>query len=339
MPNEDLLRYIKDSLSQNYTRDHIWKALLQAGWGNEQIEETFRSIQSSSDSTQAQPAGLSSVSSNYVPELTRTQNASPRSMLPLVIIAGVALFAVGIGIMFWTLTKKDTNPSQVVTEQQTASTKATTTDQHRQSVQQEVLSATSSPVARVLSQADLKAKEDLKKTIFELNESIKLKCTAGSTHTQCDLAKRIFQALNEECLPLTDDKEISSCIFGFAGGAIFLPSSAPSTPTKTNVTVSLISTTSFDTAGVTNLNIKAGDKFYSAWSSTDADEAYLTGSLTKCTDVTLNKEVPEKKVPTESYQSEPASTMLVGCTIVVTITVKNTTSGQQATATNTITIK
>ena len=117
MPNEEILKYIKDSLSQNYTRDQIWKALLQVGWGNEQVEEAFRSVQSSSGGTPAQPQGFSAMSSNYVPEQSRTQSATPRSMFPMAIIAGVVLVAVGIGITFWALTKKDTTPSLLPAEQ------------------------------------------------------------------------------------------------------------------------------------------------------------------------------------------------------------------------------
>lgn len=146
MPNEEILKYIKDSLSQNYTKDQISQSLHDAGWGNDQVEEAFRSVQSSPGGTPTQPQGqgFSGISSNYAPEQAKTQSATPKSMLPMAIIAGVVLVATGIGATFWVLTKKDTTPSLLPTEQ-ALFPEATTTGQNPQVEQQvEVLAATSS---------------------------------------------------------------------------------------------------------------------------------------------------------------------------------------------------
>lgn len=155
MPNEEILKYIKDCLSKNYTKEQIKQSLIQAGWGNSQIEEALLSVQNTvaTVSTPPLPKETSPVINSYAPEKDKVSIAkefaeakpavSSRSILPLAIIAGTAVIIVGIGITFWILTKNTVSSSQLATDQ-SASSQATTTNQNSQLAQQvEVKSATS----------------------------------------------------------------------------------------------------------------------------------------------------------------------------------------------------
>ncbi len=196
------------------------------------------------------------------------------------------------------------------------------------------------PEAGVLSAGDLKAKEDLVDVLSKLTESINAKCGVNSQNTQCDPARKIVKVLTEKCLPLTKDEEIISCVHEFGVSVALPPPSTTSSSAKTDIAIALASTAVLDKAGVTNLSVKAGDRVYSYWKSVNADEVYLGLSFAKCTDISLNKESPIKKVALEGYESSDIiTTALTGCTITIKVSAKNTTSGKQATAVNIVTVK
>ncbi|KKU81390.1 MAG: hypothetical protein UY07_C0019G0015 [Parcubacteria group bacterium GW2011_GWA1_47_8] len=41
MPNQELVKYIQDSLAQNLAKEQINSSLLQAGWGSADVAEAF----------------------------------------------------------------------------------------------------------------------------------------------------------------------------------------------------------------------------------------------------------------------------------------------------------
>ena len=128
MPNEEILKYIKDCLSKNYSTDKIKQSLIQAGWGNSQIDEALLSTQGGAANIPSlQPKEVIPVMRSYVPEKTEAQKISTRSILPLAIIAVTAVIIMGIAITFWILTKNNGNPNQLVSEQ-TIPIRVTTTE-------------------------------------------------------------------------------------------------------------------------------------------------------------------------------------------------------------------
>jgi len=136
MPNEEILAYIKDCLSQNYTKEQIKQSLIQAGWGNSQIDEAFLSTQGGAANTSPlQPKEVIPVMRSYTPEKINTQSVQQKSILPMAIIAGTAVIVVGIAATFWFLIRANTTSSQLAGEQ-TVPVKATTTDQNSQLTQQ-----------------------------------------------------------------------------------------------------------------------------------------------------------------------------------------------------------
>lgn len=118
MPNEEVLKYIKDCLSQNYTKEQIKQSLVQVGWENSQIDEVLLSVQDTvTNLPPLQPKRVTPVIRSYMPEETEAQKVPPRSILPLAIIAGTAVIIVAIGVTLWILTKNNTNLNQLVGDQ------------------------------------------------------------------------------------------------------------------------------------------------------------------------------------------------------------------------------
>lgn len=199
--------------------------------------------------------------------------------------------------------------------------------------------AASTPTQVILSTQDLKAKKDLEETISTFTNLVKEKCTNSNPDKQCDVVKSIITALSQKCLILTKENEINNCIFEFGGGAIFSQEAAVNTSPGKDISVSVASTASREQEGVSNLSVQAGDSVDTYWESKNADSAYIDVSL-KCTNPALDDTEPTKKVPTESYQSmRSIPEKLSGCIITYKITVKNTASEKEASATSTITIK
>lgn len=205
----------------------------------------------------------------------------------------------------------------------------------------------------VLSAIDIKAKEDLKKTISGLTESIKLKCTAaGSKDTQCETAKKVVDALTIKCIPLANEKEISDCIFSYGAGAVFSSSGIVNTSTKASTTImeassvkastpsGSLTTITLKTNGSDNITVKAGDSVNSVWSSKNADTVSKDLVLSGCSDSKVNTTLSMHNMSEVNDSSSfPVAPELAGCTMKITITANNKTTGAQASASNTITIK
>lgn len=249
----------------------------------------------------------------------------------ILIVVGIILVAL-CGRGFWAYQQMKAEEARI---NSTPIFVAATTPEPVRSSQRE----DTAPAVSVLSASDLKAKEDLVDMLSKLTESIRLKCGASSTNTQCDPARKIVKVLTEKCLPLTKDTEILSCVHTSGVSIALPPPSTTSSSTKTDVAIVLASTAGLDKNGVTNLSVKTGDRVYSYWKAVNADEVYLGLSFTKCTDTSLNKESPIKKVALEGYESSDIITAaLAGCTITIKVAAKNITSGKQATAVNIVTV-
>lgn len=105
----------------------------------------------------------------------------------------------------------------------------------------------------------------------------------------------------------------------------------PSPVSTANVSTSA-PTATMTVNGVTNLNVKVGDKVNIAWSSTNANNFLTAYSTTGCSDSTRNKK-DENEDTASGSKSPTILAEYLGCTMSVTYTAKNLSTGKQATAT------
>ncbi len=106
MYNEEILKYIKDCLTQNYTKDQIEQSLVQAGWKNSQIEEAFLSVQNNVASTQTTRLQETISGDNrHISKKTNTQDAVSKSILPKMIIISAFTIVVAMVVAVTFLTE------------------------------------------------------------------------------------------------------------------------------------------------------------------------------------------------------------------------------------------
>jgi|SRR3989344_1925796 len=159
MVTQQLLDYIKSAAENGQSREAITQALLQNGWGDRDVQEglaailgqTYSALENKESIANTphfqQQKEINNTNTNYTQD-NPTQKVSPRSILPMAIIAGTAVIVVGIAVTFWFLIRGNANSNQVAGKQ-TVPTKVTTTNQNSQLAQQvEVKTTTSSQIPK-----------------------------------------------------------------------------------------------------------------------------------------------------------------------------------------------
>lgn len=105
----EIINYVKDCVSKNYTKDQIKESLAQAGWGNAQIDEALLSISADTVSSEA-----------------LYPHSAARSSASKTVIVGVAVILIGVGTTIFILASKNTNPDQLNGTQTIATSSADT---------------------------------------------------------------------------------------------------------------------------------------------------------------------------------------------------------------------
>ena len=125
MVNQELLDYIKSATASGQSSEAITQALLQNGWKDQDIQEGLTAILGqtySSPENKESPAGIfqqqkeiNTANTGSIPNSIQPLKTSPRSILPLAIIAGTAVIVVGIAATFWFLMRNTTTSAQLTT--------------------------------------------------------------------------------------------------------------------------------------------------------------------------------------------------------------------------------
>jgi len=89
MPNPELEQYIKDSLAEGMPREEISKALLDAGWKKQDIEETFSKLMPEKQTTEKQIT-----SSRVVPKVPR------KKIIPFIVIGSFLVAGISVAGFF-----------------------------------------------------------------------------------------------------------------------------------------------------------------------------------------------------------------------------------------------
>jgi len=137
MVNQELLDYIKSATASGQSREAITQSLLQNGWEDRDVQEGLTAIlgqtysppenKESVANTSQQQKEINNANTGYPQDNIQPQKASPRSILPMAIIAGTAVIVVGIAATFWFLIRGNALPTNQLAGEQTVPVKATST--------------------------------------------------------------------------------------------------------------------------------------------------------------------------------------------------------------------